>query len=170
MFMKKILALGITAALSMALLTGCGGGSQGSDANKAASTAGGNATGKTSLADTSFDTSYQPKKNKYKIYCTYKNIHSWYDAIKCGMDAAVADLKARGVEVDYEWYGPAEPNAVDQVHSIETAVGQKYDLIAVDVNQGGCSRSDFRQLGCRGKPALLLCRQYGQLWRRLQVG
>lgn len=135
MFMKKILALGITAALSMALLTGCGGGSQGSDANKAASTAGGNATGKTSLADTSFDTSYQPKKNKYKIYCTYKNIHSWYDAIKCGMDAAVADLKARGVEVDYEWYGPAEPNAVDQVHSIETAVGQKYDLIAVDVNQ-----------------------------------
>ncbi|RZQ66170.1 sugar ABC transporter substrate-binding protein, partial [Porphyromonas gingivalis] len=40
-----------------------------------------------------------------------------------------------GVTIDYEWYGPAQPDAVDQVNSIETAVGQGYDLIAVDVNQ-----------------------------------
>lgn len=39
------------------------------------------------------------------------------------------------MEIDYEWYGPAEPDAVDQVNSIETAIGQGYDLIAVDVNQ-----------------------------------
>jgi len=44
-------------------------------------------------------------------------------------------MDGKGVKVDYEWYGPAEPNAVDQVNSIETAVGQGYDLIAVDVNQ-----------------------------------
>ena len=93
------------------------------------------ATGKTSLADQSFDTSYTPKKKSYKIYCTYKNIHSWYDAIKAGVDAACADLEKKGVTVDYEWYGPAEPDAVDQVNSIETAAGQGYDLIAVDVNQ-----------------------------------
>lgn len=100
-----------------------------------AAEAGDSATGKTSLADQSFDTSYEPAKTEYKIYCTYKNIHSWYDAIKAGVDAAVADLADKGVTVDYEWYGPAEPDAVDQVNSIETAVGQGYDLIAVDVNQ-----------------------------------
>lgn len=60
-----------------------------------AATAGDSATGKTSLADADFDTDYQPKEDEYKIYCTYKNIHSWYDAIKTGVDAAVADLKEK---------------------------------------------------------------------------
>ena len=58
-----------------------------------AATDGGSVAGKTSLADADFDTDYQPQKDEYKIYCTYKNIHSWYDAIKTGVDAAVADLK-----------------------------------------------------------------------------
>ena len=44
-------------------------------------------------------------------------------------------MKSKGVTIDYEWYAPVEPDAVDQVNSIETAVGQGYDLIAVDVNQ-----------------------------------
>ena len=92
-----------------------------------AATDGGSVAGKTSLADADFDTDYQPQKDEYKIYCTYKNIHSWYDAIKTGVDAAVADLKDKGVTIDYEWYGPAQPDAVDQVNSIETAVGQGYE-------------------------------------------
>jgi len=80
------------------------------------------------LADTNFDTSYTPKRTSYKIYCTYKNIHAWYDAIKCGIDAAVKELAEKGVTVDYEWYGPAQPDAVDQVNSIETAIGQGWTL------------------------------------------
>jgi len=91
--------------------------------------------GKTDLADNAFDTSYTPKKDTYKIYCTYKNIHSWYDAIEAGVKAAVRDFEAKGVTIDYEWYAPIEPDAIDQVNSIETAVGQGWDLIAVDVNQ-----------------------------------
>lgn len=75
------------------------------------------------------------KRTATKFTVHTKNIHSWYDAIKCGVDAAVADFAEKGVEIDYEWYGPAEPDAVDQVNSIETAIGQGYDLIAVDVNQ-----------------------------------
>ncbi|MDC7124854.1 MAG: substrate-binding domain-containing protein [Spirochaetales bacterium] len=92
-------------------------------------------TGKTDLADKDFDISYAPQKDSYKIYCTYKNIHSWYDAIKAGVDAAVSDMEKKGVHIDYVWYGPTTPDAIDQVNSIETAVGQGYDLIAVDVNQ-----------------------------------
>lgn len=126
MFNKKIAVL-TAAALLMGTLTGA--------VNVSAAQAGDSATGKTALADENFDTSYQPKEDSYEIYCTYKNIHSWYDAIKCGVDAAVADFAEKGVTVDYEWYGPAEPDAVDQVNSIETAIGQGYDLIAVDVNQ-----------------------------------
>ena len=126
MLRKKMVALAMTAVMA---------GSLGGVNAVYAAQAGDSATGKTSLADTEFDTSYEPKEDSYKIYCTYKNIHSWYDAIKTGIDAAVADFADKVVTIDYEWYGPAEPDAVDQVNSIETAVGQGYDLIAVDVNQ-----------------------------------
>ena len=126
MLKKKMVALVMTAVMA---------GSLGGINAVYAAQAGDSATGKTSLADTEFDTSYEPKEDSYKIYCSYKNIHSWYDAIKTGIDAAVADFADKGVTIDYEWYGPAEPDAVDQVNSIETAVGQGYDLIAVDVNQ-----------------------------------
>ena len=87
------------------------------------------------LADQSYDTSYEPAKDEYKIYCTYKLVHAWYDAIEVGVKAAVEDMAAKGVTIDYEWYAPVEPDAVDQVNSIETAVGQGYDMILVDVNQ-----------------------------------
>lgn len=120
MFNKKVLAV-LTAAVMAVMVPG--------------TVLAAEPSGKTSLADENFDTSYEPKEKEYKIFCTYKNIHSWYDAIKAGVDAAVADFDAKGVTIDYEWYGPAEPDAVDQVNSIETAVGQGYDLIAVDVNQ-----------------------------------
>lgn len=89
----------------------------------------------TSLADQNFDTSYEPGKKEYKFYFTNKIVHNWYDAIEVGIKAAVEDMKEKGVTIDYEWYAPVEPDAVDQVNSIEAAVGQGYDLIAVDVNQ-----------------------------------
>lgn len=92
-------------------------------------------TGKTDLVDDDFDVSYKPKKDKYEIYITYKNVHSWYDAIEAGIKGAVKHFEEQGIEVDYEWYAPVEPDAIDQVNSIETAVGQGWDLIAVDVNQ-----------------------------------
>lgn len=87
------------------------------------------------LADKDYDTSYQPKKDTYKIYCTYKLVHDWYDAIEVGVKGAVEDMKAKGVTIDYEWYAPVGADANDQVNSIETAVGQGYDMILVDVNQ-----------------------------------
>ncbi len=147
---KKMFTKILSIAMAASLLCGCGSGSgntESSGSNRDSSNVaevetpagaendGKSATGKTSLADQNFDTNYTPKKDSYKIYCTYKNIHSWYDAIEAGVKAACEDLEAKGVTVDYEWYGPAQPDAVDQVNSIETAVGQGYDLIAVDVNQ-----------------------------------
>ncbi len=139
---KKLLSLATATLLAVSMLSGCGSNKSGgtssasqASTNSAEAKAGDSATGKTELADQNFDTSYTPKKKSYKIYCTYKNIHSWYDAIKSGVDAAVSDMAKKGVKVDYVWYGPAQPDAVDQVNSIETAVGQGYDLIAVDVNQ-----------------------------------
>ena len=47
-----------------------------------AATDGGSVAGKTSLADADFDTDYQPQKDEYKIYCTYKNIQDVHTVFK----------------------------------------------------------------------------------------
>lgn len=152
--------------LVLSVLVGCGNnttnnnsGTSGPSTNSGTSGSGtnsgttsNNVTGKTDLADTNFDTSYTPKRTSYKIYCTYKNIHAWYDAIKCGIDAAVKELAEKGVTVDYEWYGPAQPDAVDQVNSIETAIGQGWDLIAVDVNQPELTGEAINNAVAKGIP------------------
>lgn len=134
---KKIVSLLLVAAMVLAM-AGCGSkdaesGSEDAKDSKASEET--EVANSKALADQEFDTSYEPKKDEYKIYCTYKLVHAWYDAIEVGVKAAVEDMKAKGVTIDYEWYAPVEPDAVDQVNSIETAVGQGYDLIAVDVNQ-----------------------------------
>lgn len=167
MLKRRLLSMGMVGILTMSMLVGCGSTATtesvtaeptateeapAEDAAVTTAVAGDSASGKTSLADTSFDTSYAPKKDTYKIYCTYKNIHSWYDAIKCGVDAAVADFAVKGVTIDYEWYGPAEPDAVDQVNSIETAIGQGYDLIAVDVNQPETTAKAINEAVAAGVP------------------
>ena len=137
---RKIVSLLLVAAMVLAMV-GCGSKSSdesadsGEEAKTEESADQTEVANAKALADQSFDTSYQPKKDEYKIYCTYKLVHAWYDAIEVGVKAAVEDMKAKGVTIDYEWYAPVEPDAVDQVNSIETAVGQGYDLIPVDINQ-----------------------------------
>lgn len=78
---------------------------------------------------------YQPKKDSYYIYVTYKLVHNWYDAIKSGIDAAVAEYAAKGIEVKVDWEAPILPDAVDQVNRIEAAVGKNPDVIVVDLTQ-----------------------------------
>lgn len=136
--MKKKIVSTLLVAAMLFTMVGCGSKesedkkSSGSEKAKTEETEVANAK---ALADQDYDTNYEPKKDEYKIYCTYKLVHAWYDAIEVGVKAAVEDMESKGVKIDYEWYAPVEPDAVDQVNSIETAVGQGYDLVAVDVNQ-----------------------------------
>lgn len=159
--LKKVLTLLVSVVLIASLLVACGNNTsssntsstpQSSSSSSSSSSTSNTVTGKTDLADTNFDTSYTPKRTSYRIYCTYKNIHAWYDAIKCGIDAAVKELAEKGVTVDYEWYAPADPDAVEQVNSIETAIGQGWDLIAVDVNQPDLTGKAIDEAVAKGIP------------------
>lgn len=155
---KKLLSMTLVAMLGVSLLAGCnnnngGGDNAGGDAATESSAdtedsndgptaqAGDSATGKTDLADANFDTSYEPKQKEYKIYCQYKLVHSWYDAIRAGVIAAVEDLASRGITVDYEWYAPVEPDSVAEVNNIETQAGQGWDMLAIDINQAATAAS-----------------------------
>ena len=172
---KRIVSLLMAGAMA-ATLVGCGGSTGSSSSAK--STSGGSSqtssasaeassstsasssketdasktsTNTTTLADKDYDTSYQPQKSEYKLYFTYKNVHAWYDAILVGVKAAVADFAEKGVEIDYEWYGPVQPDAQDQVNSIETAAGQDWDMILVDVNQESLTKAAIQEAMSAGK-------------------
>ena len=145
--MKKFVALALTLAMvGSSAMTAFA-----KEDTAVAAQAGDSASGKTAMADANFDTSYQPKKDSYSIYCTYKLVHSWYDSIRVGVDAAVKDLADKGVTVDYVWEAPAEPDAVDQVNRIETAAGQGYDMIAVDINEPSTSAQAINEVVASGQ-------------------
>ncbi len=87
-----------------------------------------------SKADESAD-EYVPAKKDYYFYVTYKLVHNWYDAIYSGIKAAVAEYADQGINIKVDWEAPIEPDAVDQVNRIESAVGKKPDVIVVDFTQ-----------------------------------
>ena len=139
---KKALSLLVVMIMILGLLAACG-----QDTNEEAETNGEDnqveqtepegaaPAGIRSLADPDFEFTHVPQRDEYSIFMTYKLVHAWYDAIYAGVRAAVADFAEMGVHIDYEWVAPIEPDAVDQVNAIETAIGQGWDLIAVDVTQ-----------------------------------
>lgn len=75
---------------------------------------------------------YEPQKDSYKIYFNYKNIHVWYDAIELGVQKAVEEYAEKGINIEYEWIAPTDPDAADQVNRIEEAVGRGFDVICVE--------------------------------------
>lgn len=136
--MKRILTLALAACMCASILSGCG--NSGSSSAAAGSAAAGSeteqyATGSVDKLRVDYDTSYTPAKTDYKLYFNYKLIHAWYDAIEVGVKAAVADFKAKGVTIDYEWYAPTTADATDQVNTLEAAIGQGWDAMVIDVNQ-----------------------------------
>ena len=82
--------------------------------------------------DLSLD-SYQPEKNRYNFYFTYKIVHAWWDAVAMGMEEAQRQFLERGVTVTYEYMAPDDASAEDQILRLKTAEQGDYDVIGVDV-------------------------------------
>ncbi len=76
---------------------------------------------------------YQPKKEHYNFYFTYKTVHPWWDAVALGMEEAQRQYLDRGVVVTYEYMAPGEASAEDQTKKLLTAQKKDYDVIGVDV-------------------------------------
>ena len=52
--------------------------------------------------------SYQPKKDHYNFYFTYKIVHPWWDAVALGMEDAQRQYLKKGVIVTYEYMAPMQ--------------------------------------------------------------
>ena len=77
--------------------------------------------------------SYEPVKDHYNFYFTYKTVHPWWDAVALGMEEAQRQYLERGVTITYEYMAPEQASAEDQTKRLLEAEKKDYDVIGVDV-------------------------------------
>jgi ribose transport system substrate-binding protein len=76
---------------------------------------------------------YEPKKDSYNFYFTYKIVHPWWDAVALGMEDAQKQFLDRGITITYEYMAPDEVSASDQEKRLREAQMAGFDVIGVDV-------------------------------------
>lgn len=77
--------------------------------------------------------SYEPKRDTYNFYFTYKTVHAWWDAVALGMEEAQRQYLDKGVTITYEYMAPEGASATDQTQRLREAEHKGYDVIGVDV-------------------------------------
>ncbi|MBQ3269233.1 MAG: substrate-binding domain-containing protein [Clostridia bacterium] len=77
--------------------------------------------------------SYNPLKDHYNFYFTYKTVHPWWDAVALGMEEAQRQYLDKGITITYEYMAPEGASAEDQTKRLLMAQQKDYDVIGVDV-------------------------------------
>ncbi len=65
--------------------------------------------------------SYEPYKDHYNFYFTYKTVHPWWDAVALGMEEAQRQFLDKGVTITYEYMAPEGASAEDQTKRLYDA-------------------------------------------------
>ncbi len=76
---------------------------------------------------------YEPGKDHYNFYFTYKTVHPWWDAVALGMEEAQRQFLSKGITITYEYMAPIAASAEDQTKRLLSAKQGSYDVIGVDV-------------------------------------
>ena len=76
---------------------------------------------------------YEPARDSYNFYFTYKTVHPWWDAVALGMEDAQRQFLEKGITVTYEYMAPDGASAEDQTRRLLMAENAGYDVIGVDV-------------------------------------
>ena len=120
-------------------LTGCSAGGEGAEeiSRTVSETDGAEAQERSAVSDAvRFDRmldGYEPQKDRYNFYFTYKMVHPWWDAVALGMEDAAKQYEAMGITIEYEYLAPDSASAQDQVRRLNEASGRGFDVIGVDV-------------------------------------
>ncbi|MCR4740907.1 MAG: substrate-binding domain-containing protein [Lachnospiraceae bacterium] len=77
--------------------------------------------------------SYEPKKDHYSFYFTYKTVHPWWDAVALGMEDAQRQFLDKGITVTYEYMATDAASAQNQTIRLHEAEKKDYDVIGADV-------------------------------------
>ncbi len=73
----------------------------------------------------------KPITKPLKIVFIPKLIHPWYKDVEFGAEAAVAEFKKQGIQIDMKWDAPATADINEQVKKIEANISSRPDGIAI---------------------------------------
>lgn len=93
---------------------------------------------------------YQPQKQEYNFYFTYKMVHPWWDAVALGIEDAARQYEGQGIIISYEYLAPTAVSAQDQIERIRAASGRGFDVIGVDVADVGAVTPVINELTAAG--------------------
>lgn len=121
--MKKLLAMTLALAMSLSLVA-CGGGGNTSTPSTGSNAGGSNAGGSNAASG-------DPIKITL-ITMDQMDVH-WVKLEKAA-HAKVDELKAAGVNIEYNWLAPEKKDNAQQIQMIETATNDGSDVIIISVN------------------------------------
>ncbi len=134
-FIRKVSIL-LTVSMTALVIAGCSGTRSGSETAQEETAASVESAKESVLGAVDFDhelDDYEPKKDHYSFYFTYKIVHPWWDAVALGMEEAQRQYLDKGIAVTYEYMAPDDASAEDQIERLAEAEKGDYDVIGVDV-------------------------------------
>ncbi|GHU61144.1 ribose ABC transporter substrate-binding protein [Spirochaetia bacterium] len=72
-------------------------------------------------------------KKEYSFVFIPKLVHPWYEAVKAGIEQAIADYKAQGITVNYTWDATITADVLEQMKKLENAAAKKVDAIGISI-------------------------------------
>ena len=71
------------------------------------------------------------EKKDFRVVFIPKTIHPWYDVVQNGADAAAAELKKIGYNVDVKFDAPPTADLTEQIKKIESHISSRPDGLAI---------------------------------------
>lgn len=112
--------------LAVVLIVGCGGGSAGN-------TGAGSSGGANASSNSNGSNQASSDGESYHFIYVGKLVHPWYEKIATGVEDAVQEYKAQGINIKAEWDYPPQADVVMQTEKIEAALAKNPDAIAIAV-------------------------------------
>ena len=129
--MKKLLALALAAAMSLSLVA-CGGGDKSTPAGSTPD--GSTPDGSTPAGSTPAGSTPASGESIKITLITMDQMDVHWVKLEKAARAKVEELKASGVNIDYNWLAPEKKDNAQQIQMIETATNDGSDVIIISVN------------------------------------
>ncbi|MGE5581905.1 MAG: substrate-binding domain-containing protein [Bacillota bacterium] len=110
-----------------------------------------------------------PKKT-YTFIFVPKLVHPWYQDVIDGMNLAVKEFKARGININAVWNAPTQADAALHTQKIEASVAKKPDGLAVSSLDPTANTPAIKEALKRGIPTICFDNDADQSGRAAFVG
>jgi ribose transport system substrate-binding protein len=88
----------------------------------------------------------QGGEKTYSFVFIPKLVHPWYEAVKAGIEQAVAEYKSQGITVNYTWDATTTADVLEQMKKLENAAAKRVDAISIAIIDASVSNAIINDL------------------------